>query len=114
MIWTVRDTKEWLVFRSLGSGAHPQWKRIEDDFVLGACGRHLFGYINRSPDGEWTAFDSDARPLGEFSTLATAKTALWGSHQPSHDSRYVPRRRRGRNGRGKAANAELESARSAH
>lgn len=87
----VRHAKERLMFGARGSNAPTTWKHIENDFVMGACAHQLFGYITRSPSDEWTALDSDSRPIGHFTPLDAAKTALWTTHQPTHHKQCTSR-----------------------
>lgn len=66
------------------SGIAPSWKPIEDDFLLGACSRHIIGFATRGPDRRWSAFDEHSRPIGEFTALDLAKAAIRASHDEAH------------------------------
>lgn len=60
------------------------WKKVEDDFVLGACTYRLFGFMSRGADGIWTAFDDDSEPLGSFVDQRDGMAVLWTHHEPEH------------------------------
>lgn len=81
------------MFRAGGFTTQPNWNCVEDDFVLGACAHRPFGFISRSPTGVWTAFNSNAHPVGEFDTLSDAQSALWATHQPTHTIRCIETQR---------------------
>lgn len=66
------------------ASSRPTWKRVEDDFVLGACAHRIFGFMSAAPDGAWTAFDEDAESVGTFADERDAREALWARHEPAH------------------------------
>ncbi|MDU0344565.1 hypothetical protein RWH44_02500 [Microbacterium sp. KSW2-29] len=72
------------------SAKAPTWKQVEDDFVMGACSRRLFGYISRDLDGVWTAFDEEARVVAAGPDLADVAEALWAGHLAAHDEQCEP------------------------
>jgi len=72
------------MFGRSGWTPQPSWKPVDDDFVLGACSRRLFGYISRASEGTWQAFDDGAEPVGGALDLNDAKAALWMSHRDAH------------------------------
>lgn len=61
------------------------WRAIEDDFVLGACARRIVGFAARGADGQWSAFDDESQPLGEFPTLRSAQESIWQAHSTTHE-----------------------------
>lgn len=74
----------------IGSPLHPTWKRVEDDFVMGACSRRLFGYVSRGSDGAWSAFDEEARLVATGNDLRVVSHALWTHHVTAHDDHCAP------------------------
>lgn len=67
----------------------PTWKHVEDDFVIGACTRQIFGYMSSTGGGIWAAFDNDAEPVGMFTNERDAREALCASHEPAHAKHCV-------------------------
>lgn len=72
------------MFGRKGSKPSPSWKRVEDDFVTGACAWRLFGYLCRDGGGGWTAFNEDAQAVATDADLQAAQEALWAWHQQVH------------------------------
>lgn len=78
------------MFGSKDATPQASWKRVDDDFVLGACSRRLFGYLSRDAEGVWTAFDDDARSVAVSPDLPEAKAALWDDHGSVHAGECEP------------------------
>ncbi|MDU0366207.1 hypothetical protein RWH45_03200 [Microbacterium sp. KSW4-17] len=78
------------MFSLTGVHLHPTWKRVEDDFVMGACSRRLFGYVSRDPEGVWSAFDEEARVVAAGVDLREVSEALWAHHLATHDDHCAP------------------------
>lgn len=72
------------MFGLFSSAPRPTWKRVEDDFVMGACSRRIFGFASRGDGQTWTAFDDQSQTLGSFDRLADAQEAMWEKHQALH------------------------------
>lgn len=72
------------MFVRIGSAPRPTWKRVADDFVMGACSRRIFGFASRGDGQTWTAFDDQSQSLGSFDRLADAQEAMWVKHQALH------------------------------
>lgn len=71
------------MFGLFGSAPRPTWKQVEDDFVMGACSRRIFGFASQG-GRIWTAFDDQSQLLGSFDRLADAQRAIWVKHQALH------------------------------
>jgi hypothetical protein len=52
------------------------WACVEEGFHVGSRGGDFLGYVDRRPDGSYSAFDARSRPLGSFLTLDGATTAV--------------------------------------
>lgn len=52
------------------------WACVEDGFHVGSRGGDFLGYIDRQPDGSYSAFDARSRPLGSFVTLDEATATV--------------------------------------
>ncbi|SDO27889.1 hypothetical protein SAMN04487848_0167 [Microbacterium sp. ru370.1] len=72
------------MFGLFSSAPRPTWKRVEDDFVMGACSRRIFGFASRGDGQIWAAFDDQSQPLGSFDGLADAQNAMWEKHRTFH------------------------------
>ncbi|SDO49499.1 hypothetical protein SAMN04487848_1163 [Microbacterium sp. ru370.1] len=78
------------MFSLTNAHLRPTWKRVEDDFVMGACAHRLFGYVSQDPDGVWSAFDEDARVVAVGADLRAVSEALWDGHIAAHDDHCAP------------------------
>ncbi|MDQ0725390.1 hypothetical protein [Microbacterium sp. W4I20] len=64
---------------SLSSGV--LWACVEEGFHVGSRGGDFLGYVDRRPDGSYSAFDARSQPIGAFPTLEEA-TAAVSTSQP--------------------------------
>ncbi|KEP76316.1 hypothetical protein HR12_19810 [Microbacterium sp. SUBG005] len=82
--------KERPMFSLTGAHLRPTWKRVEDDFLMGACAHRLFGYVSQDSDGVWSAFDEDAHVVAVGVDLREVSEALWTQHVEAHDEHCGP------------------------
>lgn len=78
------------MFSLTGAHLRPTWKRVDDDFVMGACAHRLFGYVSQDSDGVWSAFDEDAHVVTVGVDLREVSEALWAQHLAAHEEHCAP------------------------
>jgi hypothetical protein len=59
------------------------WACVEEGFHVGSRGGDFLGYIDRQPDGSYSAFDARSHSIGSFATLEAATGAV---SEPRSDS----------------------------
>lgn len=55
------------------------WACVEEGFHVGSRGGDFLGYVDRQPDGRYSAFDARSRTLGSFATLEEATATVSSS-----------------------------------
>jgi hypothetical protein len=55
------------------------WARVDDGFYVGSIPGRFLGCIDRQADSEFVALDVHARPIGTYSHLAAAMSAVWNA-----------------------------------
>lgn len=52
------------------------WACVEEGFHVGSRSGDFLGYVDRQPDGTYSAFDARSHPIGSFVTLESATAAV--------------------------------------
>lgn len=55
------------------------WACVEEGFHVGSRGGDFLGYVDRQPDGRYSAFDARSQTLGSFATLEEATSTVSSS-----------------------------------
>lgn len=55
------------------------WACVEDGFHVGSRGGDFLGYVDRSPEGRYLAFDARSSAIGSYDSLNAATTAVTSS-----------------------------------
>lgn len=60
----------------LSTSSRPTWAHIESGFHVASRSGEFLGYVDRSKDGSFLAFDGRATPVGRYETLKEAQRAV--------------------------------------
>ena len=71
------------------------WACVEEGFHVGSRSGDFLGYVDRQPDGTYSAFDARSHLIGSFATLVKAPAAVSSSDSETSADAGTDDQRRG-------------------
>jgi hypothetical protein len=71
------------------------WTEVEPGFHVGSRGGEFAGFVEKTPDGSFVAFDEYSTPIGRFPALREAQASVMTTTSPANERRRTRLRRIG-------------------